>query len=107
MSFSIEQLDEVTVAPGLTVSVSGMTLHVEVDEDGRVIEIRCDLTAPHKPLVLWGSEPDHFLRGLYLALRTAVERECKDQIAEEARIERQRRHDGDRDLADRFSRDYA
>ena len=106
MTITIEQLDRVTLAPGWTVQMSNMEIEAEVD-DGRVIEIRIGRWLPDKDLVLWGSEPDPYLRGLYQALREAIHREYKDEIAEEAELDRQRQRDGDRDLADRFSRDYA
>ena len=42
MTLTIEQLDEVVLAPGWTVAMTWMTLEAEVDERGRVIPALAD-----------------------------------------------------------------
>lgn len=102
----IDELTEVRLLPGFTVLMSGMTIHAEI-EDGKVIEITCETTAPHKPITLWGGEPDQFKRHLYMALRDAIHRQCKNSIAAENQKNAQRALDAAKDLARRSAMDFA
>lgn len=102
----VDELCEVQLLPGFTVLMAGMELHAEI-EDGKVIEITCETTAPAKPILLWGGEQDAFKRLLYLALRDAIQREYKNAIARADDENAQRAIDGARDLARRSAMEFA
>lgn len=106
MTIKIDELAEVKLLPGFTVLMAGMEIEAEI-EDGKVIEITCQTTAPHSPIELYGFDPDPFKRLLYLALRDAIQREYPNRIADETAANAQRGRDAARDLARRSALESA